>query len=74
MKKTYCSSCRKKESVFIEGGLVIGNGGDEIYLVTDEKTIVCVCSDDISSIGMQIKISTLCDTYSVYHGSVTMEN
>jgi len=71
MKKIYCCS-KKEETVFVKGNLICC--GNDIYLVTDEATMVCVYSSCLRSVGIILNVNGLKDVYKVYHGSVTMEN
>jgi len=73
MKNTYCSSGREREVIFVKGNLIYAPHGN-VFLVTDENTIICVHSDELNNIGMSLNINKLCDVYEVCHGSVTMEN
>jgi len=73
MKKTYCCSKREEKAMFVEGNLICAPHGN-VFLVTDELTVVCVYSGELNNIGMSLNVDELADDYKVYHGSVTMEN
>jgi len=74
MKKTWIGDCKEVEKVFECGDLVIDNQ-DEVYIVTDEKTLVCVYSNGFAQVGAQFDIINM-ENYSnkIFHGTVTMKN
>jgi len=76
MKKTYCSSSDKNnEDVFVCGNLFTNDKGRSVYLVTDEKTAICVHAETLGYVGFQHSIDTFDrDRCIIFHGSVTMEN